>query len=264
MKNIVFVEGVSGAGKSSCASALAKNLRDFGLSAECFLEGDAKSPLDLFSAAYMKSSEYEGLLSQYPDYANRLSKNAVLLGGHALLRYQNAKQRLFPPSLDLFLREREFCYLPKSPVPIDIFTEVFSALWRSYARGERKEADYAIFDGSLISHMSSDLMRNYGASSGRIAAHFGALIGEVHHLSPVVFYLSPSDAGQCLKSARQSRGQPPPTENDLRFWQCRKAMDMVVLEKIPLIAHVIDIGDGLWDEAVQYMTNHLISGACLA
>jgi hypothetical protein len=186
MKNIVFVEGVSGVGKSSCAVALARNLRSLGLSAECFLEGDLNSPLDLFSTAYMAAPEYESLLSQYPHCADRLSNNSILLGKHVLVRYQNADQRLFPPATYQFLREREFSYLPQTPVPLDTFTEVFAALWRKYALSERAQTDYAIFDGSLISHMSSDLMRSYNASSEIIAAHISALIQEVRCLSPVI------------------------------------------------------------------------------
>lgn len=45
MKNIIFIEGVSGVGKSTTVSALGEKLLNLGYSASCHFEGDPDSPL---------------------------------------------------------------------------------------------------------------------------------------------------------------------------------------------------------------------------
>jgi len=62
MKNIIFIEGVSGVGKSTTVTLLSKKLRDTGYLVSRHLEGDPDSPLDLCWASYLTKSEYDTLL----------------------------------------------------------------------------------------------------------------------------------------------------------------------------------------------------------
>lgn len=52
MKNLIFIEGVSGVGKSTTTTKLCKKLPESGYTAVCHLEGEIKSPVDLFWVAF--------------------------------------------------------------------------------------------------------------------------------------------------------------------------------------------------------------------
>ena len=52
MKKIVFIEGISGVGKSTVTQKLCNKLREMGFSADCFLEFDYENPIDFYSTAY--------------------------------------------------------------------------------------------------------------------------------------------------------------------------------------------------------------------
>lgn len=71
---------------------------------------------------------------------------------------------------------------------------------------EEVKNDYAIFDASLISHMTNDMVRNYNASEDEILNHLKELLQSVRQLNPIVFYLSSNDVDNRLVMARQSRG----------------------------------------------------------
>jgi thymidylate kinase len=53
MRKIVFVEGVSGVGKSTTVVKLCDALIDHGFRAAFHLEGDADNPVDLVNCAYL-------------------------------------------------------------------------------------------------------------------------------------------------------------------------------------------------------------------
>lgn len=77
MKNIIFIEGVSGVGKSTTVHTLSEKLRNLGYSVRCHIEGDADSPLDLCWAVYLTLPEYESLLISYPIFTDEFSKNII-------------------------------------------------------------------------------------------------------------------------------------------------------------------------------------------
>ena len=52
MNNLIFIEGVSGVGKTTIAASLHNKLRDMGNTFVCYLEGDCKNPLDPFNGTY--------------------------------------------------------------------------------------------------------------------------------------------------------------------------------------------------------------------
>lgn len=68
MKNIIFIEGVSGVGKSAVVYKLYKKLYALGYIVQYHIEGGADSPLDLCRTAYLALPEYQELLDLYPLY----------------------------------------------------------------------------------------------------------------------------------------------------------------------------------------------------
>ena len=99
MKNIIFIEGVSGVGKSTMTPKICEKLQDNGYTVNCYLEGDTKSPVDSFGQAYMTKIEYENIRIAYPEFIDDLSGNCITGDDYNLVRYRNSKRRYYSPEL---------------------------------------------------------------------------------------------------------------------------------------------------------------------
>lgn len=251
MSNLIFIEGISGVGKSTISTVLCEKLHSSGYSATCFLEGDSNSPLDLFYVSYLTRDEYGEILRSYPSLADELRKGSIVEPDYALVRYQDAERKHFSSELYRYLKSHEFCYNTENPVPMSQYGEVFINLWRRFAENKTTNQGYYIFDGSLLHHQINDLLRNYDATENQIASHLCMLTQTIAFLNPVVFYLSTQDVGSRLAKARQSRGQTPPTYEQIEFWKKCKRMDLSMLERLPIESHIIDISDDSWDFALE-------------
>jgi len=213
LKNLIFIDGVSGAGKSTITPKLCEKLRESGYTATYHLEGDIKSPVDSFWNAYLTKDEYTNICRTYPDFVNELSKNSLVGNDYALVRYQDLQRRYYSPELYEYLKEREFCCKPvNTPVPLSIFTEVFSDLWRRFIADEQTSQDFVLLDGSFLHHQINDLIRNYNASEEDIVTYLTELLQTVQSLNPIMFYLTSQDVGERLAKAQDSRGKAAPTK----------------------------------------------------
>lgn len=217
MKNIIFIEGVSGVGKSTTVYNLGKELRRLGYSVNCHVERDPYSPLDLCGAAYLTMPEYEKLLVENPTFANELSRNIIYKDDYVLLRYQFERTPLYSPELHGELHKREFCYNPTNTSPISKFTEVFTNLWKQFANSEDTKNDFAIFDASLVGHITNDLTRNYNATKDELVDHMETLLQIIRLINPIVFYLSSNNVVERLIKARSSRRETPPDDGRIEF-----------------------------------------------
>jgi hypothetical protein len=254
MRKIIFVEGISGAGKSTVSVMLCEKLCGLGYPAGCFLEGDTDSPLDLFYTAYLTMLEYAGMLREYPGFADKLQKNSIIAPDYALVRYRDTRSKYYAPRLCEYLESREFCYNAAAPPPMREYSNVFVRLWRRFAQSSEIDCDFLIFDGSLLHHQINDLIRNYNAGEYEIAVHLTALLRTVGAYNPVVLYLLTDEVGKQLTEARKSRGKAPPTADEIAFWEKRKRTDLSVLEKLPAETFIADITDGSRD----YLTDKII------
>ena len=259
MSRLIFIEGISGVGKSTLSRALLERLRVLGEDARLFLEGDPDSPLDLFHAAYLTRNRYEELLRTHPALADMLRKKSVIEADYALVRYQSAgKEPNFPEKMHRYLKAHEFCFHPEYPLPLQEYGKVFRNLWNRFAESEEKAGNLQIFDGSLFHHQINDLLRNYHASREQIATHVGALARAVLRFNPMVFYLSTRDVGKQLTKACQDRGQAPPTDEQITFWKRRKATDTTVLKGLPVESHVMDFTNWGWDIALERIVSRVV------
>jgi len=259
MKRLVFIEGVSGVGKSTTAETLCYALRDLGLAARCYLEGDANNPVDLFGCAYLTAKEFAGVLKQHPHEAEKLLRHSNRTDDYTLVRYRDRNtDYFFAPLLD-WLKEHEGFYRPAHPMPLDCYTKVFVDCWQRYLASRAMVSDIAIFDGCFLYHRMNDLVNNYGANDDQIIMHLNALLAAMLPHKPYLFYLSAQDVSERLTEARKARAQAPASAECIATEINRNQRQQVVLKQIPVEKRVFDISNG-WDSAIVEMLRIIDGG----
>lgn len=258
MTKVIFIEGVSGVGKSTMVSGLTERLRGQGYTVKSWLEFDFTNPIDFYCTAYFLASEYEELCARYPSSAETLWKYTIAADDVRLVRYYNEDTPLFDEPLLAELCEREFCYDPKNPVSLSEYTRVYQAVWKNYFSALNNEYDYLIFDGSLLHHPINDMMRNYHADKEQILFHVKELLGTLGKRKRYIFYLCTGDIALQLTKAHIDRGQEPPSAEYVEFWQQRYENDMFVLQFIDEEYQIFDVSHNGWKEAMETMLSALI------
>ena len=195
MNKIIFIEGVSGVGKTTTTTLLINKLRGMGYKAFGYLEGANDNPLDPFGGTY-------------------------------------------PPAMSL-----------------TEFTETYLHCWQKFMEA-KFDNDFIIIDGTLLHHQINDMLREYSASHEIIANHLSSLLHVIHPLSPVILYLSSSDVEQRLIQARKSRMQSVPTDEQIKFWEDRKRIDLHVLGRLPVKPHILNV-DNDWHTMLDTMIGYI-------
>ena len=99
--SLAFIEGVSGVGKTTTATALHDNLCAKGYEVKCYLEGASYNPLDPFNGGFpptMSLSSFSQIYMQrWKDFSKNKTDNVIILDGtffhhqiNDLLHFYNA------------------------------------------------------------------------------------------------------------------------------------------------------------------------------
>ena len=239
MAKLIFLEGISGVGKSTMARSLCKDLKSTGLSAKAYIEFDYTNPIDFYCAAYYSPTEYETLCAENTKNEIAIRSNTINAGAARLIHYFNEDTPLFEePLLSEFI-EHEFCYNPRHPVSFEKYSDTYVTVWKNFA-ANLADNEIVIFDGSLLHHPLNDMIRNYAASKESAHNHIQKLLNSLGDIDYAVYYLQTGDIAKQLTTAHLNRGQQPPGKAEISFWENRFDYDMYMLRTVPHRSFYID------------------------
>ena len=251
MKKLVFIEGVSGAGKSTLMQNLAGRLCANGTNVRAWVEFDHTNPIDFYCTAALSGATFDALTARFPEQREALLCNAILAGNWRLVRYYHGDDPVFPQPLRSELAAHELCYHPSKPVSLETYSEIFTAVWRSFAaRLDIYEEDFLLFDGSLLHHPINDMLRNYRVTEAQARRHVTALLAALGSVPRQILYIQTEDIPVQLAKAHAERGQPAPTREEAAFWETRRRYDSFVLSGLSEHCVFLDPAQG-WDRMTQ-------------
>lgn len=258
MSQLIFIEGVSGVGKSTMVRMLSEELQRRGYTVQSYLEFDYTNPIDFYCTAYLSEEEYEKICRDFNSEIAAISQNTITAGKARLVRYCNEDTPLFGDSLQSVLLQKEFCYHPEQLVPLKDYTSAYAEVWHNYAQSLNDTCDFIIFDGSLLHHPINDMMRNYHITGEQATEHVTILLKSLGAAKRQIFYLKTESITDQLKRALSDRGQGEPTNEEMVFWQTRYENDMIVLRNIQENYHIFDVSNDKWNLAREQMIEALV------
>lgn len=259
MAGLVFIEGVSGVGKSTMVQMLSDELQQQGYVVKKYVEFDYTNPLDFYCTAYFTLDNYEKLCAEYKSFVGTIQSNTIPAGNARLVRYYNGDIPLFEEPLLSELCENEFCYKPKRMVPMKEYTSVYKEVWSNYASALDETCDFIIFDGSLLHHPINDMMRNYNIIGEQAIPHITALLQSLGLIKRHIFYLKTNNISGQLEKAHYNRGQSVPSDEQIQFWETRYKNDLIVLENMRENYQIYDVSCNNYD-LVRKQIMHCLSG----
>ncbi len=259
MAKVVFIEGVSGVGKSTMVQGLEATLRNAGYCVRAYLEGDAENPIDFYAAAYFSAQEYQEFCRRYPGEKERVLQNTVCVGEARLVRYAQEGRPLFCGPVSGELAEREFSYRPTRRIPFAAYLAALTAAWARFALTLRdeEETDFFLFDGALLHHPINDMMRNYKVQESQAAEACSQLLEAIGTSACQICYLASEDIPSQLRSARQNRGQTAPTQEQIDWWITRRRFDGYVMGALDCPHTLYDISHREWEARLEEMASDL-------
>lgn len=253
MTELVFIEGISGVGKSTMVSRIAKDLKQQGYEIKAYLESDFANPIDFYSTAWLTDAEYETLCFKHASERSAIRRYTIRVKNGKLIRYYNQEEPLFQEPLLSELKEKEFCYKPEHLVPFAEYTSIYESVWELFAAGIDETYDFILFDGSLLHHPMNDMMRNYHVAGEQAVSYIVTLLNALGNRKRYIFYLKTGDVASQLKKAHANRKQHVPTEEEIDFWEKRQENDRIVLEKLNENMVIFDVSDNGWEQARKRM-----------
>lgn len=247
MTELVFVEGVSGVGKSTMVRMLTDELKSLGYKVKEYVEFDYTNPIDFYCTAYLTLEVYEELCTKYKLVVDTLRANTIIAGDVRLVRYYDEDTPLFEEPLLSELAQREFCYNPVELVTLGEYTSAYINVWRNFSLSLDDTYDFIIFDGSLLHHPINDMMRNYKITGEQAISHVAGLLDSLGARKRHIFYLATSNISEQLIKAHDDRGQKAPTKGQIDFWETRYKNDMIVLDNIQEEFQVYDVSNNGWN-----------------
>ncbi len=254
---LVFIEGVSGVGKSTLVRMLSEELQTE-YHVKKYLEFDYTNPIDFYCTAYLSLNQFEKLCGKYKAASALMRTNTICAGDVRLVRYYNGDTPLFAEPLLSELAQCEFCYHPIELVPLEQYTAAYAQVWCNYAASLDETYDFILFDGSLLHHPINDMIRNYSITAEQAIAHITVLLDALGAIQRSIYYLKTDDIGAQLFKAHIDRGEGAPTNDSIGFWQKRYSYDMTVLHGMQENYQIFDISNNGWDLARKQILHDLI------
>ena len=208
---ILLIEGIQGAGKSTLAKAMARELRTSYPDARIYLRSSKPNPIDVCRLARFSPEEYwqfcaivtEECGCSVAQVSVALTPYAAMEDGQIYVNWYDALSRLEVqlPRAMAYALEHELC---DGKAGRERYQAVTRNRWARFAEHIDPRGIY-LFEGVLFQHPLAELMGYYQLCDGEIEAYLNSLLICLRDISVQLYYLSVANIGAVLSAAAAQR-----------------------------------------------------------
>lgn len=251
---LILVEGLCGTGKSTSAERLQRHLVEQGIPSGFYDEGAKEHPASLNWHAFYREEEYDDLIHRYPNIAEAIRSRAIKDGGQYLIPYRHLEGISKVSELYAELKSRELCWT-KSPVAsMAEYTFSIQQQWARFAELASNSETVFVLEAVFLQHQIHDLLRHYKATDSEIELHIRGIAEQIAALNPVLIYLTQPSVREQQVWISSVRSKPNwATEDNIRFMENRKRIELGLLDRLPFSAYTIENADLDWEQVFRAM-----------
>lgn len=202
MAQLVMVEGLPGAGKSTAAAFVEDWLAQRGVPVRRFAEGRTDHPVDFEQVAVLTGAQLEQVLADFPEQRTELARTAQRRDELWLVRDRDRAHWPVP------LRERlRAVDAYDGDVTSRVHTRVLLDSWRRFTDEVRDEQAVYVVECVFLQNPVCALLARHDRPVGELAAHVRALAEAAAPLDPLLVHLDAGDPAPVLAAAAAQR--PP-------------------------------------------------------
>jgi len=207
VKNVIFIEGLPGSGKTTFAQKINEILVKKGYKTKLFNEGDLH-PIDLAWCSITTKEVFDKLISGYPDKLEEILSKTVVKNDKYITAYTKVRFDKKTDYYDVFskyeiYREDDF----------ELFKNAHMELWNEFSRTYDKESIY-IFECIYLQNHINELMLKFDKSKEEIISYFNDLMDKLKDIDKTLIYLSQTDVDWALKNVTEDRRSTNPNYRD--------------------------------------------------
>ena len=281
MKNrLILVEGIPGSGKTTISNKIKEYLESKGIKVKLYSEGDAH-PADLGWNACLNIDEYKQIINTNPELEDKIKENTQFEGDYAIIAYTKLGLPMKGSELIKYLETKE---VYDGKVTAETFKKLHFQRWKQFEETMDKDESVAIFECAYLQNHVNELMGWHGKNSEYIEEYMLELIQTVKVLNPKLIYLTQPNTEETIKRVAAERVSPDKSKWDdwidlvikyvegskygqskelkgyegvIRFFEERKNIEEVIIEKLPIDKAVINNIDYDWDKVFEEVVDAL-------
>ena len=208
---IVFIEGIHGAGKSTLAKKIASEIKSDNPFANIYLRSSTPNPIDFCRLTFFSPNEYDCFLSMLSKELNE-PKNGIKFALIPFVSYEQGKfvvnwfdfiskyKENCPCSIS-FALSHEYC---DGKATASQYRSVLLSRWSNFARNIDQSGIY-IFEGALFQHPLAELIGYYMEDECSIICLIAELVECIKSIEKKLFYISVRDPYTVLSNAAENR-----------------------------------------------------------
>ena len=214
MKNtkLIIVEGVAGSGKTTTAQHIYDKLRERGVVAELYLEGNTDHPADYEYTACLNKNQFNELLHLYPGERDTILACTDNQDGDYLFCYgrmyvMEGGEQAVPSKRDAMnaIIQHVRPYDIYDGLPIEKYRELLLRRWGQFGACAAAEEKVYIFECCFLQNTLCAMLVRHHAARRDTLSFIQDLADRVRKLEPVLFYYDQSDLQEAIERAARTR-----------------------------------------------------------
>jgi hypothetical protein len=180
-------------------------------------------------------------------------------GSSYLLPYREVKEFTELNALYSEIKSRELCWTDSPIATLSEFTCSIQRQWARFAELASTSEKIYVLEAVFFQHQIHDLLRHYQAADCQIEQHIHGIADQIAAMHPVLIYLTQPSVREQQVWISSIRSKPHfATEQNIRFMENRKRIELRLLETLPFPTYTIENVNLDWEEVFSKMVGVIV------